>query len=338
MIARYSLQPCNLLFLAAFCAALAAALPASSAASTAQPVAATQAFVQTLPDKLRTHVQLSFVSDSRFGFDWVPGTRPGVSLGELNDTQRDALRDVLRSVMSPAGAQAAEAIVIVEKALGEIEGNPGFRDPGRYWLTVFGEPSNGKIWGLRFEGHHLSANFTLNGDKVLSATPSFFGSNPETVPSGPHKGLRPIAAKESRAWALYDSLTPEQRERARSGGGLFGGFKTSSGTRTFDAGAPDGLPASAMTAPQREKLSALIDAYVSLAKEDFAARYRSEVVSGEAGTLYFHWRGAEKQGEAFFYRIQGRRLMIEHDAHDGALHVHSIWRDKDLDFGGAAYR
>lgn len=182
---------------------LGAALPAGASGGPAladeRPVAAVQAFAQTLSGKLRKQLMQPFKSDSRFGFDWVPGTRAGVSLGELTEAQRKSLRGVLRSVMSPAGVEAAEGIVVVERVLGEIEGNPRFRDPNRYWLTVYGDPANGKVWGLRFEGHHLSANFTLNGDTVLSATPSFFGSNPETVPSGPHKGLRPIAAKESRA-------------------------------------------------------------------------------------------------------------------------------------------
>jgi len=36
-----------------------------------------------------------------------------------------------------------------------------FRDPGRYYVALFGEPAATAPWGFRYEGHHLSVNLTL---------------------------------------------------------------------------------------------------------------------------------------------------------------------------------
>ena len=68
-------------------------------------------------------------------------------------------------------------------------------------------------WGWRFEGHHLSLNFTLAGDKMAVDTPSFFGANPATVPSGAKKGLRALGEEHDAGWALLESLSEAQRAR-----------------------------------------------------------------------------------------------------------------------------
>ena len=68
----------------------------------------------------------------------------------------------------------------MELVLKEIEKDtpPGRRDPEQYFITIFGEPSDAKSWGWRFEGHHLAFNFTVvDGNHVFFA-PSFIGSNP----------------------------------------------------------------------------------------------------------------------------------------------------------------
>ncbi len=69
-------------------------------------------------------------------------------------------------------------------------------------------------WGWRFEGHHLSLNFTLAGDHATASTPSFLGANPAKVAKGPRAGLRVLAGEEDEARVLLGSLTPPQRRTA----------------------------------------------------------------------------------------------------------------------------
>ena len=64
------------------------------------------------------------------------------------------------------------------------------RDPEKYFIVFWGMPEATAPWGWRFEGHHLSLNFTVRGDSAIATTPSFFGANPAEVRKGPKRGTR----------------------------------------------------------------------------------------------------------------------------------------------------
>ncbi len=48
-----------------------------------------------------------------------------------------------------------------------LQGELG-RDPGEFYVTVFGAPGSAEPWGWRFEGHHLSLHLTVDGDAVTA--------------------------------------------------------------------------------------------------------------------------------------------------------------------------
>ena len=54
------------------------------------------------------------------------------------------------------------------------------RDPGLYYLRVFGEPGGAAPWGWRFGGHHVSLNNLVVGGEVVATTPCFLGADPAT--------------------------------------------------------------------------------------------------------------------------------------------------------------
>ena len=80
------------------------------------------------------------------------------------------------------------------------------RDPEKYYFTIFGSPGSEGRWGWSVEGHHLSLNFVVEGDRIVAATPAFFGANPATVKSsvgvGPEEGYRTLAAEEHLAFRV----------------------------------------------------------------------------------------------------------------------------------------
>ena len=79
---------------------------------------------------------------------------------------------------------------------------------------MFGTPSAKETWGWRVEGHHVSLHFTVVNGGVVTASPSFFGSNPAEVREGPKKGLRILGAEEDAARALLESLDASQKTTA----------------------------------------------------------------------------------------------------------------------------
>ena len=300
-------------------------------ASDAPVDAQARALLASLAPEVRGRTRFTFDDPERYRFGWIPGQREGVRLDELDDDQRHALRDLLRSVLSTAGARKVDAIIATEAALGVIEGNPGRRDPGKYWTAVFGEPGP-QLWGLRFEGHHLSVNLTFRGGAIVSATPLFLGANPERVPSGPDTGLRALAAEVDLAWALYRSLDPDRRGLARGSEEWFAGFLTDAGDRRVDLGKPSGIRATELTAQQQDALRRLIAAYVETVAPGYAAPYLEKAFEEEWPHLRFFWNGAEEPGDSYYYRIAGRRLLIEHENRSGGTHVHAVWRDAREDF------
>jgi hypothetical protein len=102
------------------------------------------------------------------------------------------------------------------------------RDPGLYYLRVFGEPGS-PTWGWRFGGHHVSVNNLVVGGAVVATTPSFLGADPATAPLL-GSVLRPLAGPEDLARELVRSLDPGLAEQAvllpRAPSDIVGGNRT----------------------------------------------------------------------------------------------------------------
>ena len=130
-----------------------------------------------------------------------------------------ALR-LLRSGLSHAAYVTATTIIGLENVLDAIErwrstfGRERGRDPGLYYVRVFGEPLEHTTWGWRFGGHHVSVNHTVVDGELASSTPCFLGADPASAPLlGPHP-LRPLAGAEDLGRELVRSLDAGQFDRA----------------------------------------------------------------------------------------------------------------------------
>ena len=105
----------------------------------------------------------------------------------------------------------AHTIMSLEEILFILEKNGDMeRDPGKYFVSIFGEPSEKGAWGYRFEGHHVSLNYTIVDGKIASS-PSFFGSNPAKILEGGAKAY--VLSLARTIWAIrwWIRLTREQR-------------------------------------------------------------------------------------------------------------------------------
>lgn len=185
---------------------------------------------------------------------------------------------------------------------------------------------------LRFEGHHLSVNLSFSGEKLIAATPLFIGVNPETIPKGPDKGLRALKAEIDLALNFVNSLNKAQISLAKNEGEWFTGFLTNAASRRADLGKPIGIAFNELNPQQQSALKTLAEAYVFTINKTFAQNYMEQIWQQEKAHLRFYWQGESKSGSNFYYRIAGKRLLIEMEAHSGASHVHAVWRDTELDF------
>ncbi len=287
-------------------------------------------FLATLDDGPRKQVLIAFGSDNRIDWHYVPRSRQGLPLGALRPDQQAAARGLFASVLNDKGLELLDNVRVIEGVLREQQGS--FRDPDRYYVSIFGTPGRFP-WGWRFEGHHLSLNVTLADAGHISATPFFVGAHPATVRDGPRRGLRPLGAAEDLARQLMASLPEAARRTAIIADRSFGEI-VASPQRERDLGQPRGLELSAMDGTARTLVEALLDRFLGALAPDLAAAQKRRVVEQELARFRFAWAGSLAPGEAHYFRVHGPVTLIEHDnTQNGANHIHSVWRDLTADFG-----
>ncbi|RME94331.1 MAG: DUF3500 domain-containing protein [Verrucomicrobia bacterium] len=282
-----------------------------------------------------------FPMDARERLDWhyVPRERRGLSLKAMSPAQQHLAHALLATALSHRGYLQAATIMGLEEVLREIEQGRGpARDPELYFVSIFGKPGGKAPWGWRFEGHHLSLNFTVAPDIGLRATPSMFGSNPAEVRRGPRRGLRALALEEDLARQLLASLSPEQRRRAivsdRAPRDII-----LTPARAAGPLPPFGLAAVDMTPEQQVLLERLIRLYLDRYRPGIADEAFRRIEAVGLARVHFAWAGGAQPGEGHYYRIQGPTFILEFDnTQNDANHIHTVWRDFEGDFGADLLR
>jgi hypothetical protein len=323
----------GLLVLCVSFAAVAHEVSPQASAVAARMRASAERVLTALPAAARERIARPFDDPDRIDWHYTPRSRNGVALKELDARGREAVHALLKEGLSTVGYRKAVNIIELELVLREIETFGLMRDPERYHLTIYGTPSKTAAWGWRFEGHHLSLNFTLAGDHVAVDAPSFFGANPANVTKGPRAGQRTLAAEEDEARALLNSLSEAQRRDAVFDTRTFGDIVTANAA-TVNPLAPVGVAPSQLTEAQRAQLVRLIEAYAATFEPSLAEARMARVREGGIDNVRFGWAGAIEPGRQHYYRVQGPLFLIEYDAsQDGGNHVHTVWRDFNGDFG-----
>jgi hypothetical protein len=291
-----------------------------------------QAFLASLTPEQRAEAQFPFNDDARLDWHYVPRERPGLSLKKMAPEQRDKALVLVQSALSPKGYEITETVRKLDAVLREMGGGPS-RDPELYDVAVFGEPSLEKPWGLRYEGHHISLNWTFADGKAIASTPQFLGANPAEVGDGTMKGTRALGAEEDLGRSLVTSLTEEQRAKG-----------------ILDATAPPEILTGAMreaaiqedrgiaygelNADQQGLLLTLLREYASVQPDALAHERIEKIRAAGLDKLKFAWMGGLEKGQGHYYRIQGPTFLIEYDnTQNNANHVHTVWRDFNGDFG-----
>jgi len=314
---------------------LTLAAPAQAAQETpaARMRSASQALIASVDAGRRAKLVPPFEGEARADWHYTPRSRPGLSFAELDKAQRDAVHRLLKAALSAIGHRKVLNIIELELVLREIETFGSLmRDPEKYFIVFFGSPDAKTPWGWRFEGHHLSLNFTLRGDNAVATTPSFFGANPAEVRKGPKQGLRVLAAEEDEARSLMNLLDAGQKRIAIVDGRTYGDILTTNKDRVSPLD-NRGIEARAMNEQQKAQRRKLVETYA----DNFEPTLRSARLARAADgfdSIRFAWAGSAERGRQHYYRVQGPKFLIEYDAsqNDGN-HVHTVWRDYDGDFG-----
>lgn len=151
---------------------------------------------------------------------YTPTDHGGLTLHQQRPAQQRLAMRLVASGLSDAGYVTVATVLGLENVLDHVEGfsvNWGrerTRDPGMYYLRVFGEPGGPRPWGWRFGGHHVSLNNLVVDGRVVATTPCFLGADPAASPLLGGSALRPLGTAEDLARELVRSLRPEAAARA----------------------------------------------------------------------------------------------------------------------------
>lgn len=303
---------------------------------------AMQRLLATLSEQQKEVCLFPFESPHRQRWNFVPdkfiqpdGKRYGLTLKQMSSQQRLLTHAVLNSVLSHEGYRQAVTIMNLEQVLHELENQNPIRDPDRYYLSIFGNPGD-STWAWRFEGHHLSLNFTVKDGQLASAAPVFFGTNPAEVREGNLKGLKVLAAEEALARDFLKTLSSEQKEKAvlqeAAPNDVLTGVSTVVDLAVLTPAADAGIKFSELTDQQKELLQGLVDEYASAFYQPALAEDKKNYPLDQDAV--FAWLGSTEVGAAHYYRIKSGDFVLEYDnTQNDANHVHVVWRDLNSDFG-----
>ncbi len=303
------------------------------------------AFLNSLTPELRDQATFTLDDKERKAWSNLPSTsfkREGVSFKEMTPEQRSAGHQLLQSTLSSQGYLKTTGIMHLDEIL---KGLAQKRRPNRtpmfghdlYWIGIFGNPQTDKSWGWQLDGHHLALNITVVGDEV-SVRPAFMGSDPARLPEGTYSGWMVQKGEDDKGKKLFASLNPKQRAKAVIDDVAPRDVITGP-TRGDQLKEPSGLPASELTAAQKDLLMSLIDEYVHNYEHNIAHIQLDKIMDAGFDKLHFAWAGTGKD-KPYYYRIHGPTVIIEFDNHyppgrnSGAVnHIHTVFREPGNDYG-----
>jgi len=293
---------------------------------------AATSFLSALNDAQKKQTIFEFKNGERENWHFVPmDDRKGIRFGTLRPHQQHLAFGLLGTGLTQKGLLTATQIMTLEQVLADRGEDPEKRNAEKYFIAIFGDPAGEKPWGWRFEGHHLSLNFTLLGDRVFGM-PAFFGTNPAELKKGPMKGMRPLGDVEDLARSFALSLVEAQLSPVFSDkppGEIL--------TAQDSVAKPQekvGVSTSKFDGEHMKRLFGVIEAVASLKRQELTNNALRKIYTVQRKKMHFAWGGSLKRGEAHYFRIQGPDFLIEYaNTQNNANHAHLVWRDLKNDFG-----
>ena len=326
----------------------------SSLDSSAEVQALAQAFADTLDDDQLAELNQDYSYENATNWSNFPqellqngmgggpgGTssssgRVGLQISTLDDEQRAALEELMAAALGGEDNEGYDEVMAILAADDYLAENYGGTDYGseNYYIAFLGEVTDSGTWELQFGGHHLAVSNTYTDGELVSATPSFRGTEPTGEFTLDGETYDPLTQETDALSALAESLTEDQLAEAATdqsdlllGPGQDGEFPEEEGVKVSD-----------LSEEQQELVLEAIATYVDDLPEDEAAEYMATYES-ELEDTYVLFSGSTDFSTAGDYiRIDGPSVWIELAMQNGVAtsepHIHSVWRDSETDYAG----
>lgn len=160
-----------------------------------------------------------WADEDRTTWFYTPTDHGGLALSAQRPSQQQMTMRLVAEGLSAPAYNTVAAVIALENVLDRVEGfsrdwgRERGRDPGLYWLRIFGSPQD-RLWGWRFGGHHVSLNYVIEDGRLVAATPCFIGADPARSPLLGGGEVAPLHAVEDAARSLVAGLSDAQMRRA----------------------------------------------------------------------------------------------------------------------------
>lgn len=301
----------------------------------------------TLSEDALSHVQTEYSVEQAKSWSNLPAgafpERPGIFLGELSIEQRGIVKAILKEAASETMDEGFDEMVQTLNAddyIGTISTDyKAAYSSYNGKLAFLGEPTKDGLWELYYGGHHFAFSNTYDNGKLISATPSFRGIEP--FPSFEMNGRenKPLLQERDAFAKLLTSLTNDQQEKAT----LKGTYRDIIAGPQADDAIPDiqeGLAVSALSQAQVTLLKEAIYTYVGDIHETEAKEYMEKYSNDFDSTVIGFSGTTALNSEDDYVRVHGPALWIEFSMQSNKStnkpgnHPHSVWRDRQTDYGG----
>jgi len=287
-------------------------------------------FLASLDGAQRKAASFEFKDKERENWHFIPMDREGVRFDALKPHQQHLAFGLLGTGLTQKGLMTATQIMTLEEILRSRGGDPKVRNTEKYNIAIFGSPSPTKPWGWRFEGHHLSLNFSLLGEKVVGL-PAFYGTNPAELKKGPLKGMRPLGEIEDAGRQLAKDLikadmSPVFSEKAPK-------EILTAQDSTAKAQEIMGTTSDKMNGEQVKQILAIVSQVASMQRGEITNESLRKINTTQRKKLHFAWGGSLERNGPHYFRIQGVDFIVEYaNTQNDANHAHLVWRDLENDF------
>jgi hypothetical protein len=265
--------------------------------------------------------------------------RVGSTLGELAPAQLGVVKEILKQaagIVPNEGYDEIEQILNADDYLKANTRQSGFAS-GNFQIAFLGNPAAKGTWQLYFGGHHLAVTSTFRDGVLIGATPSFRGVEPFTEFRENGRSNAPMAQEHAAFAAMLGGLSADEQSKARLSQTFTDIIVGPQRENTYP-GVRSGVRGGDLKESQRELIQRAIDTYVNDIDPPDAkvilAKYRRELAD-----TYIAFSGTPGlNAENDYVRIDGPSVWIEFSMQPGrsipGVHPHSVWRDRDTDYGG----
>ncbi|MCB9746513.1 MAG: DUF3500 domain-containing protein [Alphaproteobacteria bacterium] len=285
-------------------------------------------------------------------------TRNGLTQEELSAESLEALHAFAAVLLSADGYEDFVGVLAADDYLGEQGGGGGGPGGGsyassNYIIAFFGTPSTSASWMVQLGGHHMAYNVTYVAGEGFP-TPNHLGAEPKGSFTLDSESYDPVSAEGQAFVDLFAALSSTELEAAYLSGQSFGDvllgpveYETGSlSAVSYPTGSSrGGVQVSELDDAAQALVTAVIEQWVADFDASISDPLLAEYTSAEAyADTVVAWAGDASGPDidvsGTYFRVDGPRVWIEVACQAGVViqgqtHFHTIYRDKEMDYGGA---